>query len=76
MSAQIESLLGEIRVLELAHKKSHAQQIEEKLMLLREKLNILLMEKAKLTRCRRALYKYGNKPSRMLANALERTEPY
>lgn len=68
-------MIKEIQVLELTHKKSLAQQTEEKLARLWEELKLLLMDKAKakLTRCRRAFYEYGNKPSRMLANALRDT---
>lgn len=42
---------------------------------LRDELNLLLMDKAKakLTFCRRAFYEYGNKSSKMLANALRET---
>lgn len=72
---QIESLLKRIQGLEVVHKKSQAQQTEEKLVGLREELNLLLIDKAKakLTRCRWTFYEFGNKPSRMLANALRET---
>lgn len=72
----MESLLGEIRRLEMVDKKSRVLQTEEKLSSLRDKLNLLLMDKAKasLRRCKQAFYEYGNKPSRMLANALRETK--
>lgn len=75
LGAKLDTLLGEIRILEQAHKKSHAQQTEEKLSGLRGELNLLLIDKAKakLARCRRVYYEYGNKPSRVLANALRET---
>lgn len=71
LTAQIDSsLLRDIG--ETAHKKSQAQQTEEKLSRLRDELNPLLMDKAKaqLIRCRRTFCEFGNKLSRMLANAL------
>lgn len=75
LNEQIESLLKRIRGLEVVHKKSQAQKIEEKLVGLCEELNLLLNNKAKakLTRGRRTFYEFGNKPSKMLANALRET---
>lgn len=73
LNEQIETLLKKIREVELIHKKSQTQQIEEKLNGLREDLNSLLIEqaKAKLKCGRWTLYEFGNKPSRMLAKALK-----
>lgn len=67
--------LKEFGEVELIHKKSQTQEIEEKLSGLREDLNSLLIEQAKgkLKRGRRTLYEFGNKPSRMLAKALKDT---
>lgn len=60
------------------HKKSQAQLIEQDLDEIQEKLNVLLIDKAKakLTRGRRTFYEFGNKPGRMLANTLRETSTH
>lgn len=75
LSEQIDTLLLEIHRLERIHKTLPAQPVEDKLSDLRDRLKSVLMDKAKaqLVCCRRVFYEYGNKPSRILANALKST---
>lgn len=75
LNEQIDLLLKRIRELEVIHKKSQAQTIEQELAGLREKLNLQLIEKAKskLIKGRRTFQEFGNKPGRLLANALRET---